>query len=417
MMNTRLFRKASIDRLSSPEELDQVIRISNSGAWTALLAIFLLCGAASVWAVSSGLPTTAIGQGLIVRSGGVINVVSRGAGVVLNVGVGVGQHVDANQVIARVAQPELVEKLRQLREAQVQLAAKRAHEIALKSDQVAKRLDALQRQRANTERSIVETTEQARLAAEQVPVMQQLFTRGLVTNQQVIAAQQKQIALQGQVEDSKAALKQLDAQEFDLRAETGSLQSDVQFEAAAKAREIAMAEQDLAIAEQVVTPYAGEVLEIKVSPGGMIGSDQPVISIQPNDEVLETLAYVSALQAKDIKVGMEARVSPSTVKPEEFGFIHGKVTFVAGYPATTASLMRNFQNDRLVSALADRGPVTEIRVELRRDPATFSGYSWSSAGGPPLKISSGTLTTAEIVTESRAPITLVIPVLRKAMGL
>src|SRR5262245_4784093 len=140
MMNTRLFRKASIDRLSSPEELDQVIRISNSGSWTALLAIFLLCGAASVWAVSSALPTTAFGQGLIVRSGGVINVVSRGAGVVRSIDAAVGQHVTANQVIARVAQPELNERLRILRDAQAQLAGKRTRELAVKRDQVAKRL-------------------------------------------------------------------------------------------------------------------------------------------------------------------------------------------------------------------------------------------------------------------------------------
>jgi HlyD family secretion protein len=167
----------------------------------------------------------------------------------------------------------------------------------------------------------------------------------------------------------------------------------------------------------VVTPYAGEVLEIKVAPGGTVGADAPVISVQPDSDVLEALAYVSAVQAKDVRVGMEVRVSPSTVKREEYGFMRGKVTFVAGYPATTAALMRNFQNDRLVSALADHGPVTEVRVALERDPATPSGFRWSSSAGPSVLISAGTLSVAEIVTETRAPITLVVPLLKKTLGL
>src|SRR5262245_6110293 len=125
-MESRLFRKASIDRLSSPEELDQIIKISNSGSWAALVGILLVCSAATVWAVTAGLPTTAVGQAIIVRTGGVINVVARGAGVVRSIDVTVGGHVNANQVIARIGQPTLVDRLRGMQESVVELRAKRA---------------------------------------------------------------------------------------------------------------------------------------------------------------------------------------------------------------------------------------------------------------------------------------------------
>ena len=114
---------------------------------------------------------------------------------------------------------------------------------------------------------------------------------------------------------------------------------------------------------------------------------------------------------------MPARISPSTVKREEFGYMWGKVVFVPDYPATVAAIMRNFQNEQLVQSLAGRGPVTEVRVALEPDATTVSGYRWSSPGGPPVKISAGTIAVAEIVTATRAPITLVVPILRQKLGL
>src|SRR6185503_6817130 len=110
---------------------------------------------------------------------------------------------------------------------------------------------------------------------------------------------------------------------------------------------------------------------------------------------------------------MDARISPSQVKREEYGFMWGKVVFVADYPATAAAVMRNFQNDQMVQTLAGHGPVTEVRVTLDRDPGTVSGFRWSSPGGPPIRVTAGTIAVAEVVTNRRAPISLVIPLLRQ----
>jgi len=114
---------------------------------------------------------------------------------------------------------------------------------------------------------------------------------------------------------------------------------------------------------------------------------------------------------------MEAKISPSTVKPEEFGFIKGKVTYASDFPDTPAELMRNFENEVLVKALTEAGPVTELHIEMDKNLKTPSGYQWSSPKGPSVTISGGTLCTAEIVTRWQAPITLVLPFLRRAFGL
>jgi HlyD family secretion protein len=416
-MNTKIFRRAAIERLSSPEELDQVISISVGAGWAALAAILLFCAGALVWAVTAALPTTASGSGMIVSAGGVLNVVSRGAGVVQSIDVSVGQHVAANQVIAMIAQPALSSRVQAMRQELDQVVQKHKQDLELKTEEIRIRSEATARQRANIERSIAELKDQAVLASQRIPVMEQLFSRGLVTNQQVLDARQTLIELNGQAADRTAQLKQLDAQEFELRTQKTSLDAAMQLEIASRQREIEAAMSDLTLQETVSTPQAGHVVEIKVSPGGTIDASTPVLTIQPDADTLEVLTYVSSLQAKDIRVGMAARISPSTVKREEHGYVLGKVIFVPDYPATLAAVMRNFQNEQMVQSLAGSGPVTEVRLALEPDVTTTSGFRWSSPGGPPVKLSAGTIATAEIVTATRAPITLVIPILRQKLGL
>src|SRR5262245_13451855 len=104
-MNSRLFRKAALDRLSSPEELDQIIRVSSSKSLEALVSILLVSGVIIYWGIYGSLPTTVIGRGMIVRNGGVLQIAARGAGVARSIEVSVGQHVEAEQIVARLSLP------------------------------------------------------------------------------------------------------------------------------------------------------------------------------------------------------------------------------------------------------------------------------------------------------------------------
>ncbi len=50
-MNNGLFRKKSIDRVSSPEKLDDYIRVTTPSVWIALAAMILLLVGAFIWGV------------------------------------------------------------------------------------------------------------------------------------------------------------------------------------------------------------------------------------------------------------------------------------------------------------------------------------------------------------------------------
>jgi len=416
-MEKSIFRQVSLERLSSPEQLDQILRVTDPKSWTGLTAIFLLLVTSIFWGYKGSITTTASGQGVIVRTGGVLNVVSRGGGLVVDLKVKSGQRIKADQVIATIAQPVLAQRIKSMREALAEGLQEREHALQVHLNSSKLQLDALQRQRTNAELQIDELSEQAKIAIEQSAADEQLVGKGLITKQQALATKQKVVGIQDQIASLKAQLKQIDAQKFTI--ESAPQQDDVQMREriANSQRELAAAEKELSTAENVVSPYDGQVLELRTSTGTTVGIGEPILSIQPDAQNLELVAYLPSAQAKDTKLGMEVQISPSTIKREEYGFMKGEVEYVADYPATPAALMRNFANETLARTLTATGAMTEVHVALKHDPRTPSGFNWSTSRGPDILLSSGTICTVQIVTKRQKPITLLLPYMKEKLGL
>ncbi|HEY2390035.1 MAG TPA: NHLP bacteriocin system secretion protein [Candidatus Angelobacter sp.] len=416
-MNTSIFRKVSLDRLSSPEQLDQMLQVTSLRGWIGLVGIFLLLVTAVIWGFWGRIPTTAGGEGVIVRSGGVINVVTRGGGLVLNLNAQVGERIRADQVIATIAQPVLSQKIKSIQDAMAEATRERNHSLRMLTDSARLQMDALERERANDELQIRELNEQATLTSEQATADDQLATKGLITRQQALATKQKLVNTQDQIANLTAHVKQLDAQKFSIESQPQKEDTQMQDRISNLQRDLAAAEKELSLEENVVSPYDGQVLELKVSAGANVSMGAPILSIQPDAHNLELVAYISSSDAKEIKNGMQVQVSPSSIKREEYGFMKGETEHVSDYPATPAALMRNFENESLTQVLSSTGPVTEVRVSLKLDPGTPSGFQWSASKGPPVVITSGTICTVRIVTQEQQPISLVFPYIKKKLGL
>lgn len=61
----QLFRKSSIERLSSPEQLDKAIVVTSPMSWTVLIGIALIIICFVMWAVCGTMPTTLKAKGVI----------------------------------------------------------------------------------------------------------------------------------------------------------------------------------------------------------------------------------------------------------------------------------------------------------------------------------------------------------------
>jgi multidrug efflux pump subunit AcrA (membrane-fusion protein) len=110
-MSKGLFREVSLEKLSSPEQLDELIKVTSTRAWLVLIAISCILISAVVWGFLGSIPTKIEGQGILINNGGVFTIQHHTSGQVIDVRFKLGDMVKKGDVVARIEAPELVEKI------------------------------------------------------------------------------------------------------------------------------------------------------------------------------------------------------------------------------------------------------------------------------------------------------------------
>ena len=172
--------------------------------------------------------------------------------------------------------------------------------------------------------------------------------------------------------------------------------------------------------QQVIANSSGVVMEIPLRKGDYIqpGTTIAVIDTADVDMPIEALVYFSGTDGKKLKPGMKIGLVPSTVKQEEYGYIVGIIMEVSAFPVSDNYLHASLQNTALVNTFRQIMNPIEVKVSIVPDPQSFSGYKWSSSNGPQQKIGSGFMCDASVITESRRPVSILIPWIRnKALGI
>jgi len=101
-MQRQIFRKVALERLSSPEQLDQLMQVTTPRGWLALLALIGLIVTVVAWSFSDTIPTEVVGRGILLRGGHVLQIVASSAGQVETISVRVGDSVQQGQMIAMI---------------------------------------------------------------------------------------------------------------------------------------------------------------------------------------------------------------------------------------------------------------------------------------------------------------------------
>ena len=133
----------------------------------------------------------------------------------------------------------------------------------------------------------------------------------------------------------------------------------------------------------------------------------------------ELVAYFSAAEARKLVKGMDAVVTPSTVKAEREGGIRGKVTAVGTDFETPESIQCDFRNDAFTQWIMSRtdGMPVKVRMLLESDPATASGFRWTGGSGPDIRIADGTVAAVAATVRRHRPAKLAFAkVIRYATG-
>jgi HlyD family secretion protein len=470
-----LFRREALDRLSSPERLDQLMQVVQPKKWIPLAAMGSLIVAGLTWSVLGRIPITIAGQGVLVFPGKVAAFQSPSSGQILALNIRPGDRVKKGQVLATIDQTELQEKLSLARLKLVQLQDQDRTANSLQSQRTILDKSAIQQQRQAIQQSL-ETTQsvtpilrekgldsirQERLTLVQrlqttqdlVPTFQQRFAireqlrrEGAVSSDSVLQAQQEFLNSKTKISEIESQLKQLDVKEADAQRQfLGNLNAtkDLQAQLAALDTKLAgQAEQDLAIAtnrkkeiqdtertivqlasqlkgtSQVTSNFDGRVLEVAVVPGQNLEEGTKIGTIEAQDasSKLVGVMFFPVSEGKKIRKGMELQVTPSTVKRERFGGIVATVTNVSPFPITKEGASSVVGGAEVLQGLATQGPQIQVFADLQPDASNKSQFRWSSSKGPDTEITSGTTTSVRVKVDEQSPISFVFPILRSWSG-
>lgn len=472
-----LFRKEALERLSSPERLDQLMQVIALKDWLPVVTLGGLVILTGFWSIWGRIPITINGQGVLSRPRRVVEFQSPISGQLQLLNVRDGQCISQDHLLATIDPSDLKKQLQLQQTKLSQLQAQTQLIDSLSDERIRLEKETIASQRASLEQHLRDARvitpvlkhkaltaieqerqsfkQQLQNALELAPVLQERLTRrrtllaeGALSADTVLQAQQEYQQTVQSISELEAQLKQLEFRETEaqqqffqnlgtiseiqdqlqeLKARSKSLDQD-NLEAAHQRgnqiqevkRSIAQLEKQVTDQSEILSPQAGCVLEITaqvgqfVNPGTRLGS----IEVQGQDSKMVGVTYFAVKDGKRIKPGMSIQITPDTVKRERFGGIVGQVTQVSIFPVTKEGASTLVGNPEVIENLmGEGGAMIEAISQLELNSSTFSGYKWSSSQGPDLKMSTGTTTTARVKIEERAPITFILPILREWSGI
>lgn len=469
-----IFRSQSLDRLSSPDRLDELLRVVRPKNWAMLMGAAGGLLAALLWSIVGRIPENASGPAVLVRPKQVVAFQSPTSGQVAAFEVAVGDSVRKGDLLARMHLPTVQNdlELERLRLMQYQDSTRE--------------LSGLERDLAKLER--VQIQEQRALIGERIEQLEDSTRRYQESTAEYLQEQRNNLAksreLSGQLHESFVSKLEsvntlradgivsdepvLSAQSQVVQSEMGLASLDVQAQELTlqenSARENADKNRDtikglrielsgLAMREgeinrrlrqgelgnernleeirskvehlstillnegNVFSPYDGRILEIAASEGDLMARGQRLgrLEIEDPDEELMVLAYFDIASGKKIEVAQHIRISPSNVQRERFGGMIGEVLEVTAYPISPEAAGNQIGDVTLARELLGGTSRIGVLAKLVTD-STPSGFAWTSGHGPEAAITAGTTAQARVTTADRAPITFVLPFLRKWTG-
>lgn len=370
-----LFRKTALDSLSSPEKLDQPLRLLRPGQWLLLASLGGFCLTIVIWAILGRLPVRISGRGVLIRPNSLTLVQSQTNGRIINLTAQAGDCLKAGAAMAKV---EPVQQEVEQAQAQVQL------EQLKRQDLMEDRLGDIRTQQLKTE----------------ITRVQGLVNLGALA-----------------IDDLSRRNKELSRLHDSLEARNSQREWKV-VQQETRIRSLQKAIQRTA---NIRAPIDGCIVDQNIHSGEVVQTGTTLFSMEARqeDSKLKSLAFFSAGDGKRLAVGQRIRITPTSTKLQRHGGIEGEVTSIRQLPVSEDALVKRLGLSSLLEAVrtGNKGPLIEVTTSLSRDPSTISGYGWGGNPGPNLKLTAGTPTDVRVLVEERRPISYVIPILRDLTGI
>jgi len=428
----KIFRDKALDKLASPEQLDQLFQVVSPRGWITLATIATAIPLMIIWSIFAQIPVNVEGRGILVYPRQVLSFQSPVNGQIIDINVAAGKRVEAGQVIARISLPDIQQnleleqqRLETLSGRNQKLKTLRAQKSGLEKESIVKKRHTLKERiaAANKMGTIrANLTDTLRASYENY---KDLKDKNLISETTLLEARTKVIVAEetrqktiNMVNGYKAQLQELDIELAKLEQEQVQSESSQTLELQEVKRNIARYEHELRTKGIIKAKHSGRVLEITSSAGQIVTAGQRLgaIEIEDTDAKLAAVAYFTVADGKRIRVDMPMRITPTTVQRERYGSIIGKVKSVSSFPVTTDAITNVIGNAEIAREFTADGSKIEVFSVIEIEPNTFSGFRWTSSSGPDMQVTAGTTTIVRATVESRRPISYAIPILRTWSG-
>jgi len=105
---SQIFNEEALSRLRSPEQLYSAIKVTQPVAWMALFTLFFLIGSIVLWSVFGVVSVSVQGVGMILDSGGIVNVYHDVSGKISEILVRPGERVSKGDIVAKLMLPNMI---------------------------------------------------------------------------------------------------------------------------------------------------------------------------------------------------------------------------------------------------------------------------------------------------------------------
>ncbi|HCB63772.1 MAG TPA: NHLP bacteriocin system secretion protein [Fusobacteria bacterium] len=413
-----IFRKSSLAKLSSPEHLDKLIKVTDSKGWLSLMAALFLVSLTVVWSFVGELPTKVRAMGILVKSDGIRSIQHLTGGVVSDVAVSEGDTVEKGDVIARLSATTLINKISNSRFELGILKNNLDRYMEYRSESREIKRDYFDRSRESFEENLRDLDRDILSQQKKIEAQKMILSKGGISEEELQSSQQALDRLEASKESVLNELSQLTIEELSFNKQIEDTTLSMISQIKEKEEEIEFLQDQLDDQSKIVSPFSGRIVSSNVKKDSIIPAGQTLFEVEIDGKDvrnLEAVLFVPAIEAKKVEMGMDVQISPSTVNSSEYGVLIGRVTKVNEYPSSAEHISQTLGSELARTYSSIRDPI-EIRADLIPDSSNNSGYKWSSRVGPPVAIKTGTPSTADVVVKVQKPITLVFPILSRYLG-
>ena len=410
------YRQVALDKLASPDELDQLPRLVSPRTWLAGIVLLLLVFGVVLWGFVGRIPVKVDAMGTFLTLSGITPVEALYSGELKEIFVKAGDEVKPGQIVATLCQTDLEEQIDDDLEKLNNLInqhndKKHFGEENLCTQQQKRHLDKLNYQ---MERQI--NIQYLVWLKEKRDNQKILWEKGLDTKGSYVEAKTNYENALNKNKQIEASLKQLTVENTQNENQLNQELNDMARLIREQKLCVEQAQEKLRRERCVRSPCQGRVINISVDTGRMLNPGDEILRVERKNERADELIvklYVASNDGSKVHPGMNTSVTPFSIETGEYGDICGFVSHVSSYTVNNEAMLRVLQNDLLVQNLTANGAPYEVTVCLLPDPSTVNGLKWTTKKGAPVDIKGGTLCSAAVVVDNKRPAEFVMPFIRK----